>query len=32
VLAQDARESYAKAEVKTKLGEVDSWLHVHGAS
>jgi eukaryotic-like serine/threonine-protein kinase len=31
-LAQDARESYAKAEVKTKLAEVDTWLHVHGAS
>ncbi len=31
-LAEDARESYAKAEVKTKLGEVDTWLHVHGAT
>ncbi len=31
-LAEDARESYAKAAVKTKLAEVDTWLHVHGAS
>ncbi|HEY6477100.1 MAG TPA: tetratricopeptide repeat protein, partial [Polyangia bacterium] len=31
-LAEQARESYAKAEVKTKLGEVDTWLHVHGAT
>ncbi len=30
-LAEEARESYAKAEVKTKLAEVDTWLHGHAA-
>ncbi len=31
-LAEEARDSYAKAELKAKLAEVDSWLHLHGAS
>ena len=30
-LAEEAHESYAKAEIKTKVAEVDSWLHLHGA-
>jgi serine/threonine protein kinase/tetratricopeptide (TPR) repeat protein len=32
VLAEEAREGYAKAVVKPKLVEVESWLHGHGAS
>jgi tetratricopeptide (TPR) repeat protein len=28
-LAEEARESYARAEIKAKLAEVDSWLRVH---
>ena len=31
-LAEEAHDSYAKAEIKTKVAEVDSWLHLHGAS
>jgi serine/threonine protein kinase/tetratricopeptide (TPR) repeat protein len=31
-LAEEAREGYAKAELKTKLAEVDTWLHVHSAT
>ena len=31
VLAEEAREGYAKAAVKAKLAEGDSWLHGHGA-
>jgi tetratricopeptide (TPR) repeat protein len=31
-LAEEAREGYAKAELKTKLAEVDIWLHVHSAT
>jgi serine/threonine protein kinase len=31
-LAQEAREGYAKAEVKARLAEVEAWLHVHGAT
>jgi serine/threonine protein kinase/tetratricopeptide (TPR) repeat protein len=30
-LAVEARESYAKAEIKAKLAEVDGWLKVHAA-
>jgi eukaryotic-like serine/threonine-protein kinase len=30
-LALEARASYAKAEIKVKLAEVDSWLQVHAA-
>ncbi len=32
VLAEEAREGYAKAVVKAKLAEVDTWLHGHSAS
>jgi serine/threonine protein kinase len=32
VLADEAREGYAKAVAKSKLSEVDSWLHGHGLS
>ncbi len=32
VLAEEAREGYAKAVVKAKLAEVEGWLHGHGAS
>ena len=31
-LAEQAHDSYAKAELKTNVAEVDSWLHLHGAS
>jgi tetratricopeptide (TPR) repeat protein len=31
-LAEEAREGYAKAEVKAKLAEVDTWLRVHSAT
>ncbi|MES1208245.1 MAG: hypothetical protein ABUS79_20105, partial [Pseudomonadota bacterium] len=31
MLAQQAREGYAKAVVKPKLAEVESWLRAHGA-
>jgi serine/threonine protein kinase len=31
LLAEEAREVYAKAVVKSKLAEVDSWLHGHGS-
>ncbi len=31
-LAEQAHDSYAKAALKTKVAEVDSWLHLHGAS
>jgi serine/threonine protein kinase/tetratricopeptide (TPR) repeat protein len=31
-LAEEAHDSYAKAEIKTKVAEVDSWLQLHGAS
>jgi eukaryotic-like serine/threonine-protein kinase len=31
VLAEEAREGYAKAVVKAKLAEVDTWLRGHGA-
>jgi tetratricopeptide (TPR) repeat protein len=31
-LAEEAREGYAKAEIKAKLAEVDSWLRVHDAT
>ena len=32
VLAEEAREGYAKAEIKVKLSEVDAWLHGHGST
>jgi serine/threonine protein kinase/tetratricopeptide (TPR) repeat protein len=32
LLAQEARDSYAQAVAKPKLGEVESWLRAHGAS
>jgi hypothetical protein len=31
MLAEGARESYAKAVVKPKLVEVETWLRGHGA-
>jgi serine/threonine protein kinase/tetratricopeptide (TPR) repeat protein len=31
-LAEQARGSYAEAQLKTNVAEVDSWLHLHGAS
>jgi eukaryotic-like serine/threonine-protein kinase len=31
-LAEEAHDSYTKAELKTKVAEVDSWLRLHGAS
>jgi serine/threonine protein kinase/tetratricopeptide (TPR) repeat protein len=31
-LAEQAHDSYAKAELKTNVAEVESWLHLHGAS
>jgi tetratricopeptide (TPR) repeat protein len=31
-LAEQARGSYAEAALKTNVAEVDSWLHLHGAS
>src|SRR5450631_2762624 len=31
-LAEQARASYAEAELKTNVAEVDSWLHLHGAT
>ena len=31
-LAEQAHDSYAKAELKTHVAEVDSWLHLHGAT
>lgn len=30
-LAEQAHDSYAKAELKTNVAEVESWLHLHGA-
>jgi serine/threonine protein kinase len=32
VLAEEAREGYAKAEIKVKLTEVEAWLHGHGST
>ena len=31
-LAEQARVSYVEAQLKTNVAEVDSWLHLHGAS
>jgi eukaryotic-like serine/threonine-protein kinase len=31
-LAEQVHDSYAKAELKTKVAEVDSWLHLHGGN
>jgi eukaryotic-like serine/threonine-protein kinase len=31
-LAEEAREGYTKAELRAKIAEVDTWLHVHSAT
>ena len=32
LLAEEAREGYAKADIKVKLNEVETWLHGHGST